>query len=265
MPRQPAYLTAQQELEDEQRQRQMRMWAKIQEGFGNAAVATGASPEAKYNVGREEASAENAFFGRKPGSQGTMVTPTGGIVDVGAAPPGERARELIGVLSQGGAQIPEYVDPKTGTLKGRPAGGGNYWDKLIGAAYSGTPNLPAWHLPEAHSMIGNAGGDAAGEIAAARTAAGPSPLDDYISPAYKAEHPEWGAIQEGRNQEYQGRVGKELAGITGFDQPYDPNTIGKGSEQIEIQGAGLTDEQMRRRAEWLQARKRFLEAHNANV
>ena len=254
MARQPAYLEAQGEVEGRRRQRQMEMWQKIQAGLEGAQVAAAGSPELKHTLGQEQQSEENAFFGRVPTSRGIVYTPTG-TADVDTLSSGQRARMIIGELGKGGAQIPEYIDPKTGAVGGRPAGGGNYWDQLIGAAASGTPNLPAWDLPEAHSMIGNAGGDAAGQIAEARTAAGPNPLEDYISPTYKAEHPWWGDVQEGRYQDYQTQAGKELAGITGFDQPYDPTSDGR--EQRQIQRSGLTPDEIARRKAWLDQMRAF--------
>ncbi len=111
----------------------------------------------------------------------------------------------------------------------------------------------AKNIPYAASMIGMMSGDAGKDIEAARTAAGPSPIDEYVPPAYKAEHPEWGAKQEQRMQEYNTRVGKELAGITGLDVPYDPMSGGK--EQREIQGRGITAEQAKNRQEWLKAKE----------
>jgi hypothetical protein len=121
--------------------------------------------------------------------------------------------------------------------------------------------LRAWakdvRLPHAASMIGMMSGDAGADIGEARRMAGPGPMDDYISPAYKAEHPEWGAKQEERMQEYNTRVGKELAGVTGLDLPYDPMSGGK--EQKEIQGRGITDEQAGNRQQWLEAANKYWE------
>lgn len=113
----------------------------------------------------------------------------------------------------------------------------------------------AAHIPYAASMIGMMSGDAGADIGEARRMAGTSPMDEYISPAYKAEHPEWGARQEGRMQEYNTRVGKELAGVTGLDVPYNPTSGGR--EQREIQGRGITDERAGNRQAWLEAKRKF--------
>lgn len=113
----------------------------------------------------------------------------------------------------------------------------------------------AKNIPYAASMIGMMSGDAGADIGEARRMAGTSPMDEYVPPAYKAEHPEWGAKQEERMQEYNTRVGKELAGVTGLDVPYDP--MSGGREQREIQGRGITDEQARNRQAWLEAKQKF--------
>ena len=119
--------------------------------------------------------------------------------------------------------------------------------------------LRAWaknaKLPYAASMIGIMSGDAGADIGEARRMAGSSPMDEYVSPTYKAEHPEWGVKQEQRMQEYNTRVGKELAGVTGLDVPYDPTSGGR--EQREIQGFGVTEERAGNRQAWLEAKRKF--------
>ena len=120
--------------------------------------------------------------------------------------------------------------------------------------------IQAWadsqkYMKRAGSMIGMMSGDAGADIGEARRMAGSSPMDEYVSPTYKAEHPEWGVKQEQRMQEYNTRVGKELAGVTGLDVPYDPTSGGR--EQREIEGFGITEEQAGNRQAWLEAKRKF--------
>jgi hypothetical protein len=243
-------------IRDENANRLMQLQARMRENAAPINAAAQQDPALAADVARADTESRNFVAGRTTPTGGYVVTPGGELVPTNSANPGDRARWAINALTGMGMQkAPETIDPHTGQISGVPAGGGNYWDKLIGAAYTGTSHLPEPRLPEAHSMIGNAGGDAAGQIAEARSAAGPNPLEDYISPAYKAAHPQWGDVQEGRYQDYQKRVGSELAGITGFDEPYNPESGGK--EQREIQGAGLTDEEIANRKAWLDQMRAF--------
>jgi len=181
----------------------------------------------------------------------------------------QRLMKLAGKIPQGHPAMAESgYDPITPEIiKAAAYGTQNLGGNVPFTAGTNAPSgqtveaLRAWakdaKLPYAASMIGMMGGDAGADIGEARRTAGPSPMDEYVSPTYKAEHPEWGAKQEQRMQEYNTRVGKELAGVTGLDVPYDPTSGGR--EQREIQGRGITTEQNRNRAEWLQAMQDYFE------
>lgn len=132
----------------------------------------------------------------------------------------------------------------------------NYFDKVFNALARGGGNIPEANVPSAGSMIGMMSGDAGADIADAKAAAGPNPLDDYVPPAYKVDHPEWGDKQEQRYRDYQTTVGQKLGDITGLPGGYDPAQATRNNEGAAIQG-GMTADQIARRAAWLKQLKAF--------
>ena len=153
-------------------------------------------------------------------------------------------------IANSGGPSGNFVNSMEASRQQHPDWGGtNYFDKVLNSMATGSSKMiPEANVPGAKSMIGMMSGDAGADIADAKAAAGPNPLEDYVPPAYKTDHPGWGGTQEQRYQDYQTTVGKNLAGITGADTPYDPT--GGGGEQNAIQG-GMTPDQIARRAAWL--------------
>jgi hypothetical protein len=158
-------------------------------------------------------------------------------------------------LSNSGGPTGTFVNSMQTSAAEHPAWGQtNYFDRVLNAMGTGSGKIPQASLPDAGSMIGMMSGDAGADIAGAKTAAGPNPLDDYVPTATKASDPNWGAKQEQRYQDYQTAVGQNLGATTGLPGGYDPASGGK--EQRAIQG-GLTPDQIARSPAWLKQIQAF--------
>ena len=161
-------------------------------------------------------------------------------------------------IANSGGPSGNFVNSMEASRQQHPDWGGtNYFDKVLNSMATGSSKMiPEANVPGAKSMIGMMSGDAGADIADAKAAAGPNPLDDYVPPAYKADNPNWGDKQEQRYQDYQTTVGQKLGDITGLSRRYDPAQATRNNEGAAIQG-GMTADQIARRAAWLKQLKEF--------